>query len=1026
MKNLPELPLALRHAMESGECVLFIGAGIGGHLKGSDDRTAPDAAGLAHDIAAHFSIESSSDDLAKIARIAELRKSRADLIDFIRRRLADLTPDQDILWLCSQRWKAIFTTNYDSGIERAYELLPNPFQKPISIAATSELVTYDLRLEVPIYHIHGALFGHPSKLEQRTDIVITDDDYTKFRHRRRMLFEILKLEFALSTFLYIGYRNQDDNWRRLLSEITDDFFPSSLPSSFRVSPETDSLDQEILRNRGIQTIQATFEEFVTAASSQISKLSVDPDKLKRLQATVPSELLEAFDKNPAPVLRLLHSWEYVNQAPFNQEPNTRAFLRGDRANWAVVAAEHDFSRDLEDDIYDDILDFATGSPRKPKVVMLLGPAGYGVSTLLMSIAARLVRERVGSVYYQRPTAPLLEGDVEFATGLSNDMTCFVIDNAADCARGLQDTIAHLRDLNKPAYFLCGERLNEWRQRNVRLAAQEFLLEPLSDAEIERLLDCLAGHHELNKLQPLSRELQVAVIKKSHGKELLVTMREATEDKRFDAILEDEFQGIEDDKCRELYLATCCFSQHGSYVRNALLCDIAEVPFASLHLVTRGRLDGILIDECIDTASSLFAIRARHRTIAKIVWERCGTPAEKDRILQESLVHLNLNYAADVSAFEKFVRDEWLIDSIRGFDGKTKFFETACKKDPTSPYVRQHYARMLTRAGKLELALGQIDQALGLNQKNPPRVILHTRGMVLGEMAISMENRDIARRRLAQAEEAFRRGIAMNPRDDYGYQALGSLYLNWAKTCHDDAEATTYLAKAEEILSEGFRRVRVKDSLWVCSSEIEKWLGNHPSRIRALENAVRESPGTIIARYLLGRAHRRDGRFEECLKTLDPVIKGHPDEFRPFVEYAMALYELGRSLSECIATLRISNLYGLSDPRYIATLGGLLFLNHEIADADKVFKESQLRELPPAELYAIHFRPHDPGTKAPMRLMGRIVVRKASYSLIEVEGYPPFICHASKYGGLVLRQGMRVSFEVAFSARGAIAVSPAAE
>ena len=52
-----------------------------------------------------------------------------------------------------------------------------------------------------------------------------------------------------------------------------------------------------------------------------------------------------------------------------------------------------------------------------------------------------------------------------------------------------------------------------------------------------------------------------------------------------------------------------------------------------------------------------------------------------------------------------------------------------------------------------------------------------------------------------------------------------------------------------------------------------------------------------------------------------------------------------------------------------------------------------------------------------------MVRKPSFSLIESEGYPTFFCHSSKYKGLVLKEGMRVSFKVGFSPRGATALEP---
>ena len=159
----------------------------------------------------------------KIAQVVEGRKGRQTLEDYLRKRLAKLEPDKELRWLFTLRWRAIFTTNYDSSIQRAYELNEKPLQQPISIASTSDLVSHDPRFEVPIYHLHGALFGGRSK------IVITKNDYAHFRDRRHMLFELLKKEFATSNILYIGYSNQDQNWDLILEELTTEFYPKPLP-----------------------------------------------------------------------------------------------------------------------------------------------------------------------------------------------------------------------------------------------------------------------------------------------------------------------------------------------------------------------------------------------------------------------------------------------------------------------------------------------------------------------------------------------------------------------------------------------------------------------------------------------------------------------------------------------------------------------------------------------------------------------------------------------------------------------------
>lgn len=271
------IPLGLKTALESGECVLFIGAGIGGHLLSPDGKTTPNAPQLASELAAHFRIDTDSTDLAKVAQVVELRKSKSELEDYLRRGLANLEPDPHLRWLSSLRWRAIFTTNYDAGIERAYELNGKPPQTPVSIASTSEITSYDSRFQVPIYHIHGALFGG------REGIVISESDYTRFSERRRMLFQLLKHNFATSIFVYVGYSNQDPNWALVLNEIANEFAPSKLPQSYRVAPTTDPLDIEILHARGVETIPATFEEFAGLTRALLAELKIEPEHCRGTQ-----------------------------------------------------------------------------------------------------------------------------------------------------------------------------------------------------------------------------------------------------------------------------------------------------------------------------------------------------------------------------------------------------------------------------------------------------------------------------------------------------------------------------------------------------------------------------------------------------------------------------------------------------------------------------------------------------------------------------------------------------------------------
>jgi tetratricopeptide (TPR) repeat protein len=642
----------------------------------------------------------------------------------------------------------------------------------------------------------------------------------------------------------------------------------------------------------------------------------------------------------------------------------------------------------------------------------------------MTVAARLVDERVGAIFMLKPSGTVIEGVIEFAATVCSENTFFFIDNAADNSSELRSAVGRLSDIKKSPTFVLGERLNEWRQSYAKPSGTEFELGPLSDLEIHRLIDYLGKHNELGALADLAREMQFAVIKKKHGKQLLVVMRESTEGKSFDAILEDEYRNIGDTLSRRLYLAVCCFYQHGVYIRDTLLAKILDTSLTEMYDATTAATEGVVIYECIQESEERYGARARHRTIASVVWERCGIIGEREGILQAALDGLNLNYAVDKSAFEYFVRSDRLVDDIRTLDGKIRFFDKACQKDPYSPYVRQHYARMFLREKKYELALDQIEKALELGPQT--KVLFHTKGHILHEYAMELESSELARRRFVQSEQSFLQGLRLSPRDDFCYQGLARLYVGWAKRIWQsrEEEATEYISKAEEIITDGLRTVRVRDSLWVVSAEIQAWLGDELGRITALEKAVSTSPQSVVPRYLLGRAYRKLNRFEDALRVLDPVIRNHFDNFRAFVEYSVSLVLQGRPYSEAISYLKQSTLYGLSDPRFIATLGGMYFMNGEFSEAEKVFSESSKHDFTSLELNAVQFVPPDPNDVTNhLRIPGKVISVRAGYCFIESPDYPTFLCPGSLFNEVVMEQGLEVTFEPAFRAKGPIAYQP---
>ncbi|MMZ52496.1 hypothetical protein D1872_142640 [compost metagenome] len=1008
-----EIAFQLKQALENGSCVLFVGAGMGYHMFDESGANIPDATKLSKMLAEKFEVPVNENnlDLTKISQYIEVKKKgRKELIAFIQECLVQATPDEYMSWIPTIKWKAIFTTNYDNAIQKAYDRHESPKQNYVTITRSTGIRHFNSNIEVPIYHLHGALFE-----ENAPDIIITQQDYIKYKDQRKMMFEQLKHFMAASCVLYVGYSHNDSNWNMVLADIEEEFYPETPPLSYRIDPYTSILDIELLKARNLTTISQKFDEFVLDASIQISCHSETKDGLEHYKSAIPSDFVDHYKENPASILRLLSSWDYINQTRIdNSAPDVYNYVRGDKPSWEVIMHEFFFRRDIEEEVYYTLLDYVTETKNRVKACIISGSAGYGTTTLLMTLAARLIKDKAAQVYYHRQSSELREGDIFYALSISTERCVFFIDNAADYTRIIRNVLQQTRETSKSVLLVLGDRINEWKQAKPPILGDSFEIQPLSDSEIEGLLDFLGEHNELNKLEHLSREHQVSSIKRNYQRELLVAIREATEDKKIEAIIEDEYYGIKDEFARKAYAYICCFSQHGAVLRVELLAKLLDVDLIELFHNIDGYLDGVIVNDCINEVNGEFALRARHRLIASIVWDRCVEASNKDLIIHQSLEKMNILHRTDKNAFESFIRSDRFIDSLRNLESKIKFFERACKKDPDNPYVRQHYARMYVRENYDSAALRIIEEAIKMDGKI--RSLYHTKGYILYQIILSSESEEVAKRRLLQSEDAYYTGLRMNPKDEYCYQGLAQLYLSWAKNTSDEEQKTAYLNKAEDIINEGMKKVRNKEGLWIESANIDSFIGDHPARIRALEAAVDNAPGSIISRYLLAKAYNLNDQLEKGIEILSKLVRENPDEYRPSIEYALTIIKNEGNLNSAIAILNQSTLYGYSDSVFVATYGGLLFLNKDFSKAEEVFSEASKREFVNAR--SILF---DPAVRLNLKTEYDAVVKYVGdrYSFMFIAGYPDIFCPSSKYHGLILKRGMKVRVTFAFTPLGPV-------
>lgn len=1014
-------PRELLEEIKSGRCVLFVGAGIGVHLSDKDGKNIPNGDELAKEICRLFTPQFTSEKftLGEIAQVVINKNSRDDLETHLRKRLSNLKGDDAFNWLIGLPWKAIYTTNYDDAIENAFDVNVNSKRKAKPISTTQEYSDSDIINEVPVYHVHGYV-----KSSSDARLLIAKSDFSTYAKKRSSIFALLRVAMHCNSILYIGYSNKDPDWEIIRQETEEDFC-SKLPRAYRVAPSTTPIERELLDATNIHTIDCSLNNMYAELAVELSSVRYDSLIIEKAKARIPSELHQIFDNYPSLIDSLVRSWCYLNAEPLNGDSNVAEFLSGGMASWGLISSGDYMQRDAEIAAYEEALDFATDMECGQKNIAILGPAGYGTSTILKSLALKLSKEGAGTILYHKEYAPInVENIVSFLEIMSGQTHFLFIDNATS---NIDDIIMLLSKIGergiKRICVIVGDRLNQWRYRAKRIRISEHIIEPLSEGEAKQLIALLEKYNKLGHLEALDYDARVRTIMIKHEKQLLVAMKEATEGREFDAIIESEYHAISNKIAQEFYNIVCICYRFRLPIRDQVISDILSKPLSDIYATLGHSLAGVVEPQEIDTRGGIWVSKSRHPLIAEIVIRRCIGQAHTFLLQKRILAHLNLNFSLDVKLLNEFIQDKEIIDSAKSLDEKTNYFDQAVKQDPDSLYVRQHYALMLYRSREFQKAQEQIEIALS-NSPNT-KILLHTKGVILRGIALDQSSIEIGRRMLVKSEQCFDQSIKIYDKDSYDYQSKAELYLGWAQKLDaggvSNNEVKLYIEQAERTVHEGLRIAKEKSDLWIVSSKIKKFIGDKPAIQQSLMDAIRANSASPVARYLLARTYYDQKEYNKCVQVLTPVISESAEAFRAHVLFAWAQHRLGMPSKTIVKQLRSAEMYGLNDPRYVATLLGLYFIDGEFSKYKELLKTPNYGfRFTAEEMRKIEFVPHKDNSE--VNLIGNIIAEKPGFFFIQVEGYPDI--YASRNATVIqpIKVGLKVRFSLAFTPRGACATS----
>lgn len=673
--------------LDPTKTLLFFGAGA------ALSSHAPSVARLLRHFEDAFKMSAAGYSLREFAGILENQFGRARLINELMVPFAHLKPTGSLLNLPLYKWKAIYSTNYDTLVEQCYKI------KNVELSVIESNFDFGASNSpdsVKLFKLHGSI-GKDIALGHSSRMIITDSDYDHTHSYREGLFDRFKSDFFGAHLVIIGHSLADEDIKAVANRAAE--LSARDGNSGRVTLmmfEEDANRAQLWERRGFQVCFGGLDQFFSALASKLPSST-----LYFKTAEVP------FDHAPG----LRPTTIDVSHA-VTAESNVSNMFNGWPASYADIAANLTFARILQTPV----IDFLDGPSAISAII--LGASGLGKTTAARQILLAMHAKGYFCWEHKLDFDLSVNSWVAVAKSLSTfgRRGILFVDEAHLQLYQLNELIDALytNKIFDLKIVLVSTR-NHWNPRvkaaGFYKAGKEFRLPKLQSSEIEGLLNLVDSTPQIRALveesfSGFSRyEKRRRLIDRCEA-ETFVCLKNVFSSEKFDDIILREYAALAQEH-QEVYRIVAAMEASGIRVHRQLVMRLLNVPATHIGAVL-SYLTDIVQEYTINEREGIYGWRGRHAVIVGILTKYKYSDTGALTALFESVIEaISPTYEIEIRTIRELCNIDTGLPRIPDRSVQNRLLRKMMSIAPGERVPRHRLIRNLIEMGEFEKADSEI-------------------------------------------------------------------------------------------------------------------------------------------------------------------------------------------------------------------------------------------------------------------------------------------------------------------------------